>query len=1017
MKRWLLKTVYFFVSVLFWTTHAVVIVSGDGSLTPTPPAAPIPTTFSVAVKSKVFDRATGALYVGLLAGANPINALSKINRFNGSASPAFTPIATNPLLAGQQIDYLALAGEENSDVNTTLALVTNPTGNFQSQPVVTQSSTDGKTVVLSVPLLDASGAVGTSGTITSGIAQIAANSLFIFAAVRPAPMVPNTFPFGAPNSGIALITTDQTTTFSPLQIAAVDGDTGIKAQKLDSTISQITFAGSNPPGIVVPSVANNSVTLNWNSKLQRLFIGLQLSGAGNPVSDGAKSVIVASIIEDAHGNNKLTFNPIAPDSAFAVAVPNYIVGVIGGTNQNLSAIDLRVMHTSTGASYLIVHGGNGTVGTIANGLYALPLVDVGDPTNVTQGTLANKNAFNAATGRFETPAAANGDLVTTADTFAQVGGSPLPGLQINDSLFDIVVVGDTVFATPNVLTPPTTTPDFRGGIFYSQALFDDVGKIVSWTPWTKRAIPFDAFPYALNPNKGFVFLFDVDAVNAKLWAIDFDGRTVITTAWDTGSFATKQVPPAPIAPSQNPLVLQLNDALSKGCFSVLDLDQSTPGLGMSAPGRYALFGGLTKIVFVRTSLSTAMVPPFDIVGGIPVTQSVLFTDPTIQPPVNPFEDPILGPQLFLETTLPSGCAVKVLEYSRRVAGTADNYFFAGTDDGLYVFAGPGGTGFDVGTTPPNALNGAPFSTGQWQKVAAIQGAVIDIKTSGNTLYVLTLQTSANAPITSIIYKIPFDTTIAAMFTPGNMFNIAESGVDAVDPMNILPDSDLGAATIILGMQIIATGDPTGVGLAPAAKEQLVIATNQGLFESNTDQTANNGIIDAMNQLDAQWLPVDPNDTTMYYNIMGIDTPIRHTIWPISILDLQGLRTFVRGGIKQLSGIGNPGGTMPMIGGFVPPNFHSIDPTNQFFNTFDATTNFWSDGARRFLIVFRQQDGSTIRRLLVTPYDTIEWAVSDPRADVLVEPLLTNNDLFFWVKQIGATGILMAGTESGIIALE
>jgi len=994
MKRWL-KLSIFLLFLSIHLTECVTVVKGDSAFVPVFPA--IPATFSGVANNKVLDRATGNFYVGM--GTAPTTtaafSLAAISRYSGNfTQPQFTGIANDSFISGQTVDFLALAADEGSK-NAKLAVVVGVAGNFLSQPKASLSSPNGTIFTTTPNLKDASGATNANGLDTQGIAGLAANGSYIFAAVRPNNAGNN---FGSNlNGGIALVSFDQSLTTTPLQLAAVTGDTGIKAKKVDNTIAQVkTAATVNAPTFVTPIAGNNNVTLTWDSKLQRLFIGTQLQ-TGAAATDGAKSVIVARVTD----NENLEFSPIAPD----IFTTNNIVGVTG-VNLSLSAFKVGVMHTSTGASYLIVHGGNGTLATTANGLYALPLVDVGDPADTTQGTLANKNSFNTTTHRFESAATINAHLPVTTDSFARVGGSPLPGCLINDSIYDLVVVGDTVYATPQVVSAATSTPDFRAGIFYSQALFDDVGKIVNWTAWTKRALPFDAFPYLLNGNKGFVFLFDVDAVNGKVWAIDFDGKTVVTSSWDKGSFTPNLTTQNPVAINQTALMLKLNSLLSKGSFSALDLDQSTRGLGTSAPGRYALFGGLNKIVFAKTSTSLATVAPFDFSAGIPITQEVDFFDPTVQPAVNYYEDPARAAQLILETELPICCA-KVLEYSRRVAGTADNYFFAGGDNGLYVFADSSGNGFNVGVTPPNNLNAPPFFGGNWHKIATIPGAIVDIKTSGLSLYVLTLETKKNEPITSKIYNIPFAPSISAMFDPTNIFTIAETE-------NNQSGSDLSSVKIITSMQIIATGST----VAPTNKEQLVISTNTGVFKSNADQTSSLiGLPDAANQTAAAWTPVDIADTTMYSAISGIDTPIRRTTWPVSILDESGQKTFARGGIRQLNGVGNTAGTAAQIGTFVPRDFHSSDSTNTNFKTFDAITNFWSDGTRRFFTLFHQQDGSAVRRLLVSPYNILEWGLKDWCGNLIIDPNIALHSRFFWVKQIGATGILMTGTEDGIVALE
>ena len=53
-----------------------------------------------------------------------------------------------------------------------------------------------------------------------------------------------------------------------------------------------------------------------------------------------------------------------------------------------------------------------------------------------------------------------------------------------------------------------------------------------------------------------------------------------------------------------------------------------------------------------------------------------------------------------------------------------------------------------------------------------------------------------------------------------------------------------------------------------------------------------------------------------------------------------------------------------------------------------------------------------------PFNTLEWRVCAPGQQILLfDPYVVATQRFFWVKQIGITGILMAGTQNGVIALE
>ena len=149
-------------------------------------------------------------------------------------------------------------------------------------------------------------------------------------------------------------------------------------------------------------------------------------------------------------SGELIINPFAPSTAFPFSDIGDTTKIIGVRQSmidqplNLAADHLKTMHTSTGASYLILNGGNGTItnnafgaendftplitvtGTVGNMIFALPLVDLDDPQNPVQGVLANKNIFNSMTHRFEVPAVAHADLTTSSDPQAMVGAGPLP---------------------------------------------------------------------------------------------------------------------------------------------------------------------------------------------------------------------------------------------------------------------------------------------------------------------------------------------------------------------------------------------------------------------------------------------------------------------------------------------------------------------------------------------------------------------------------------------------------------
>jgi hypothetical protein len=434
-----------------------------------------------------------------------------------------------------------------------------------------------------------------------------------------------------------------------------------------------------------------------------------------------------------------------------------------------------------------------------------------------------------------------------------------------------------------------------------------------------------------------------------------------------------------------------------GCYSVLDLDQATRGF--TAPtgelctlNRFALFGGCGKVIFARTSYA--------------------YTS-TLSSPQTIIEDfcPSCTTLNYLETQLPypdTTVCINVLEYSRANDTNPNQcYFFAGTDNGLYVYAltdqnneRSNPRGFNLNGLDLNAL-----SLGQWVKVSAFPDPIIDIKTTGLSLYIVS-RSVTNGTMTSNVSRIAFQDRLENMFDESNIFLLAQSGTDPFENALAFTGIQPAAVTYTLG----TPGSITA--------EQLLLATNDGLFGSNAIVTpAANGIASADNQTDADWQRVPAKNRIWFEGIAGIDTPIPSTVWPISAQDLCGLGTYENSWIYQISSNNNNVTTGPFWGKFAPSFFNAITRTPAFENV-DPITYFWSDGARRFFIINRQQDPETVNRLMSFPYNTTEWRVGAPGQSVLLfDPYVNATKRFFWIKQIGVTGILMAGTNAGVIALE
>lgn len=1008
MKKQLLSL---FVLTTCLPGYATQLVQGNAPTTTAANGCPSPavTTFQESIQTSTYDKANGIFYVGLASGASNY-AVSSFQRTLGSDQyPRFTPRATQTTngINNGSITHLAMASADGDTCSRVVGVDASLDPAAQifildiTNKVQFNSSIDGSSALkLYTPTLNANGSDATN------IVSLAANRCFAFAGVTDGT-------FGDTNSGVAVVAIDQCS-LALGQTAAVPGDAGIKAQQLNNA-SPVLQLGSS-----TINIQNNTVKLYWDDQLERLYAGMSMQITPNDNASGGLSTVVGTI-GLCPSKGTLTFQQAAPSAAFAAGNTTSIVGVIPGNTSpiNLSVNHLGVMHCSTGPSYLIVNGGNGTAG---NTIYAMPLVDLCDPTNIDQGLLADITQYNTTTHRFDSPAFALGQLAQTTDLFAQVGNGPLP-ISPTQTVYEMQIVGDAVYVS---LSIPQDVNN-ETGLLYSQALFDNEGKILSWTPWSKRAWPICGFPD--SPSNGQVSFFAVDAVTGKITAVDGTPQeTVRITNWEDGSSCDA-------CSCGLSLAQALNKSLCQGSYAVLDLDQSTSGIGESTPYRYALFGGTGKVDFALISQSRATSAPFDI--------NTTFDTPSPQLVTLDYS----CPDFFLETTL-SGC-VTSLEYSRSTATEgAQNYFFAGTANGLYVFANSDGTGFNVADL--GLLSAAPFKTGVWHKIAALSDPIISVKTFGNSLYVMTFSTSCARPFYSEIKRIDFADNITSMF--GTIYTIARSGNESL--------SVLDQTLLFTQMAIIETAEND-------LQEQLVVTTNNGIFQSMTT----GGVQLATDEISADWTLIQ--DKTLFYGIGSVDNAsILSTVWPFSAQDACGLKTFERSSIHQLNGQIADTPTFT----FVPTFFNHVLLCNQCgvscdcpetstspcqdvatvcstscdtdccvtpecVNTqcnqrklFEKINYFWSDGGRRFFII-TPTNGTlscvpccgknsclccpqqNLRYLNVFPFNTCIWNVCDPSETTIHDSALRKQSAFYWLRPIGMTGIILSGTQTGVVALE
>lgn len=953
MKKFLSLAIIF--AVFTQSIECAIIARGNTTTSPY--------NFSANINVRALDPYSGVFYVGL---ANNDSAeaytLSRINRYFGQPAPQFIGIAPTDLqgnsTTNRGIDHLTLSYADNAPARLVGSAIEN--GNNNKKVFLMKG--DGTNFSQTPELLEA------DGLVTSQVDNVAASNTHIIA-----PLEPNSGQFGADGSGLALIAIND-----DLSLSVRDANTGLNgnlAIALNNT-SEVFKGTSGGQNVTINSAGK--VKILYDKHLNLFYIGVdELKTGGSGANDIGKSIAIARV--DASDNNSIKLLAITPDTAIDNTIITQIVA-LKRIVQDLFVHKLNIMHTSTGPSYLIISGGSDA--TKQNLIQALPLVD--NPSKVSEhGTLAKKDSA-LVNNKFVTAATAIGDLPLNDEKAVLVGNGAYP-FEAGTVITDLVVIGDTVY-----ISVATSDSDNEPGIFYSQALFetstndpDESGKIIGWTPWTKKVLPRNAFPGVLLPgdttHNGAVSLFQVDPVNGKVWFVEGTTNQVVgTTAWR-----------APLNATDNSLAQRLNSAISTGVNVALDLDQSTRGFVSQNTARYALFAGANKIAFARTSVAASS------------------SADAVQTPITDFSDDAN----FLLTTLPSGSqCCQALEYSRRLnTDTNENYFFAGTTNGLYVFAnvsgsGSVGDGFTISSSV-NGLDSEPFSTSAWFKADNISGSILAIKTIGLSLYILTQEVN---PFRCTLYRVNFMDNIDDMFADSNIYTLARTGADTFKDIGFLYD---------IGIISMSTN--------PTTQEQIVLATSKGLYFTRKANGSNTATSDS----DALWLNLESTNDEMQIPFLSITTPdngllnnnvamsfniISTTMWATGLVDPLNNTTYNKTKLFQI--VGTEAGIAASNVQRIPRIFTNLGE-NAGFTTVDPGNRFFTDGARRFFIINSPLNPTGGKNLFIQPFDTDTWHLASQSNGIVRDQQLQNIEAMYWIHQIGATGTIFMGTEKGVYTLD
>ena len=368
---------------------------------------------------------------------------------------------------------------------------------------------------------------------TSQIIQLTtSHNHFIYAAVTGS----KNDTFGEGNSGLAIVQINE------IKKEGEKSSTSVLQQMASYKINNTTpyfFIGDS-----TITIQDNKILLNWNEHIDSLYIGSTIKTHSDSGKGGAQAILQGRWIHDKikaedgkeYIKSKFELRNIVPITAYAPGVNN-IIGSIG-TDLEISINQILFLNTSTALHYLVIFGGLGEKNQTKRTVYALPIVKRQDIFN---GTLAKRTALPYdiyhngypeyfVSRDFVEPALHPGDLFTADDIEVQVGHGPIPEGEIT-SIFGYK---DTVYAIVN-----KTDDHHVSGIFQSQAIFDNLGRIKEWTAWRRVQSNFidQIYGAEINPLNGNITLLtgshknNVRTVKRTTWEEHTEGNTFPIIEW------------------------------------------------------------------------------------------------------------------------------------------------------------------------------------------------------------------------------------------------------------------------------------------------------------------------------------------------------------------------------------------------------------------------------------------------------------------------------------------------------
>ncbi len=451
------------------------------------------------------------------------------------------------------------------------------------------------------------------------------------------------------------------------------------------------------------NLISNYLCTHGNQTLNKFYIGVSGQGATGikAVTIQDQPILFQSNENALNGNNIVATNLI---------------------NTNLYINQLSSIFTSTGLSYLIISGGTIDQNKSISSVHAIPLINYSTENINSIGTLADINQkpitifdsnspYNFICNALISPPQNKGDLYDENSKEAIVGASPLihtiNSIDYQLRINDVQGYKDTIFVSTSYMNKDQNG---IGGIFYSQALFNEYGIIKRWTKWQRKNIYGNCQTQSYIPTIGSNIAI-YENINNQIIGNQFSS---------SGPFLSQ-------------INMQNNElpCSASGIEKIVDIPYTHPGIGeniyniIGLKPSYLIAVGYKTVILQQTAKNNSLLPILtgNIINCINGTSGKI-NDKNSETNIITFQGGVLESAGALFSA--------AIGYSQN-----DSWLIAAGENGIYILSDNNGNGFGPKLLQDNFVG---FNANlSWKKLGNFK-TVKKIVSNKDFLYVITNKT-------------------------------------------------------------------------------------------------------------------------------------------------------------------------------------------------------------------------------------------------------------------------------------